>query len=109
MFIRIALNESSLVDYMNALRFNTELTSYVIFLCFLTQRKYYFEYAIMRNEEFYSTFMMLLDSFANVHFRLFLKVKTIDQEEYWHDLSLLYHFLHSIIIFQVIGRFRFFI
>eukprot|EP01114_Cavostelium_apophysatum_P000682 TRINITY_DN10620_c0_g1_i1.p1 TRINITY_DN10620_c0_g1~~TRINITY_DN10620_c0_g1_i1.p1 ORF type:complete len:784 (-),score=199.12 TRINITY_DN10620_c0_g1_i1:180-2531(-) len=78
MFFRVALNEGSLVDFLNALRFDSDLTG-----------KYYFDYSILRNEVQYSTLIMLLSSFGVLQFRLFLKVPDIDREEYWETVPLL--------------------
>lgn len=93
MFIRVALNDGSLTDYLNALQWNSSVTKYFIdsdTLLTLYFRKYYEEFAFFRQEDLGSIFVTLLDTLtATVQFRLWLKIREIDKDDYWEYVKLL--------------------
>lgn len=78
LFLRAALNEGSLQEYLSALRFNEQLT-----------KKYFHNYALLRTEDNCAIVMLLLESLAVLKFRLAVKPdKELDKEDYWSRVKL---------------------
>lgn len=78
MFFRNALNEGSLVAFLNALKFNQEVTT-----------KYFEPWSIIRSEELSAIFFKLLDSLHALQFRLFLKNPDVNRDDYWSRVLLM--------------------
>jgi len=77
-FIRVAMNEDCLAEYLNGLWWNKEITD-----------KYYHDFALTRNEEQNSIVMMLLNGLAVASFRVYLKPREMDDEIYWDSVKLI--------------------
>jgi hypothetical protein len=90
------MNEDCLQEYLNALWWNDEITEYALawciyeFLSFLWS-KYYHPFALTRSEEQNSIVMMLLAGLAVVWFRIYLKPREMDEEDYWTTIKLMWN------------------
>tara|TARA_R110002050_G_scaffold42687_5_gene102637 strand:+ start:254 stop:874 length:621 start_codon:yes stop_codon:yes gene_type:complete len=77
LFLRMALNERALADYMSALVWNASLTE-----------KHYKPFALLQREEDASIFLLLLENLNKVEFSLATPDPALDNPEYWTNLSL---------------------
>jgi RUN domain len=71
-FLRLALNEGALADYISALAWNQELT-----------KSYYGDAALLRDDEQLSILLMLLVTLKSVTFRIRLDDPALDRDDYW--------------------------
>eukprot|EP01132_Coremiostelium_polycephalum_P011211 gene11211-13736_t len=76
-FIRLALNDGELGDYLSALYSNKELL-----------RSFYKDNALFRNSEFSNLFLSLLGSLSHIQFSLVVKDKDLDKPNYWEEVAL---------------------
>jgi len=72
MFIRFALNESSLHDFLCALAWNRDLTA-----------KYYKETSLMMSDDYLDEFLSLLNDLNHFQFTLSLQEPNLDSPSYW--------------------------
>eukprot|EP01133_Synstelium_polycarpum_P012613 gene12613-14803_t len=66
-FIRLALNEGGLADYLSALLYSQD---------------------VVKNPEFSSTFLSLLSSLSHIQFSLVVKDRELDKQSYWEEIAL---------------------
>lgn len=71
-FIRYALNEQSLNQYMEALMWNKEITN-----------KYYDSHSVMADDEYSGMFLMLLESLRTLKFKLVINDPNLNATDYW--------------------------
>eukprot|EP01114_Cavostelium_apophysatum_P015670 TRINITY_DN4321_c0_g1_i1.p1 TRINITY_DN4321_c0_g1~~TRINITY_DN4321_c0_g1_i1.p1 ORF type:complete len:409 (+),score=100.54 TRINITY_DN4321_c0_g1_i1:86-1312(+) len=71
-FLRLTLNEGSLVEYLRALMWNPQLTG-----------SSYRETAILRDDEQSTAFLTVLESLQTFKFSFLLKDKDLDEADYW--------------------------
>lgn len=72
LFLRKAINDGALVDYLNALRYNIPLSE-----------KYYEDYSVLRNEELGSIMILLLENIFRLRFNLSTQLVELDNDNYW--------------------------
>jgi hypothetical protein len=72
LFIRLALNENSLGDYLSALAWNAETTE-----------AHYKNGALMKEIEYRDTFLLLLEGLKKFQFGLCVKDRLLERQEYW--------------------------
>jgi len=76
-FIRLALNEGSLGDFISALCFSSDIL-----------KSYYKDSALIRNTEFSNLFQSLLSALAHIQFSLVVKDKDLEKPNYWEEMAL---------------------
>ncbi|EGG24970.1 RUN domain-containing protein [Cavenderia fasciculata] len=74
--IRQALNEGALEIYLSALCYNQSIV-----------KSYYKETAFLRNSEFSSTFLTLLQSLEHIQFGLVVRDRDMDKPNYWDEIT----------------------
>ena len=78
MFLRIALNDGCLPEYLSALIWNR----HILHSC-------YEERALLRDEEQSSTLILLIETLKKLRFRMFLKDPNLDRTDFWSTVKLL--------------------
>lgn len=71
-WVRLALNEAALAEYLGALSWNKDLS-----------KNYYSEGALIRDVEYFSMISTSLEQLKPIQFRLFIKDKDLDKPNYW--------------------------